>query len=134
MLRGIWERICFDFCPDESPEAGARAEQERAVIAFSQTLDSHARPRRRMEFRKAGFPSPQSVPHSHPEIALAVLIHAANSVNKTSVLSIAVDAAPANRAQFCRWRKSHAADPYRSLAVLEHGSANPLSGQLRVLG
>src|ERR1700722_4104117 len=135
MLRGIWKRICLDFRSNESPDAGAGAEQEPAVIAFSQTSDSHARPRRRIEFRRARFPSPHSVPHSHPEIALAVLIHAANSVNKTSVFSIALDAAAAamNRAQLGRRRKPVPADPYRALTVLEHGSANELSGKLRVL-
>src|ERR1700733_5539990 len=134
MLRGIWERIGLDFRPNESPDAGAGAEQERAVIGFSQTSDSHARPRRRMEFRRARFPAPESVPQSYPEIALAVLINTANSVNKTAALSIALDAALVNRAQLRRGRKPVPANPYRALTVLQHGSANELSGKLRVLG
>src|SRR5262249_28650482 len=95
-----WERmrhLCFPI--DETSDSTAHSDQECAVIAFSQALDAVRLARQRMEFWRTRFPSPQPVLHSHPEIALGVVVQAECSAAKNSILSVAMDAAILNRAE-----------------------------------
>src|SRR5215469_11416937 len=134
LLHSSWERICLDLPPDKAFDTCARAEQERAVIAVSETLYCVPRSLRGIEFSRAGFPVPHPIPQSHPEVAVVVLVQTeANSITKGSILSVAVDSTFLNRTQLCRRWEGQPAGPYRALAIFEDGSANRLSVKLRVL-
>src|SRR5262249_24333050 len=107
---------------------------ERAVISFRQTLDAVARTGLRIEFRGTGFPFPHSVPHSDPEIALAVLIQTPNSTAKSAIIPVTSDGPAADSAELSGGWKREAADPYCALASLEDWSSNGLARKLGVRG
>src|SRR5215467_4918015 len=72
-----WKRIRLDSVANDSVDFAAGTEQERAVVAFSESLDApsiRGWPRCRIEFGRARLPSPQTIAHPRPEVALSVLI------------------------------------------------------------
>lgn len=127
------ERIWFDLSSHDSPDPSARPEQERSVVGFGEPFDSIARPHFGIEFWRAGFPVPHSLPQSHPEIAPMVLEQTANSIAKTAVLAVALDAAFSNGAELSRRWKRQSADPYRAFMIFTNWRTNRLSGELRVM-
>src|SRR5262249_25601754 len=112
----------------------ARAEPQRAVLAFSQTLDSVPRPLRGIELWSAGLPSPQPVSQSHPEIAIVIFKETAHSIIKRAVLPIAVDAAIMNGAELPGGWRRQPTGPDSAFVILEHGGTNVLARKLLVLG
>src|SRR5262249_16808048 len=69
--------------------------------------------------------------HSRPEGALAVLIQTDHSGSKTTIVTVALDAAILNRAEFPGGQRQPAS-PYRAFTILEE-PINTLSSKLRVL-
>ena len=115
---GSWKWIGLDLSFNEPPDSACAADQECAVIVFSQTLNAVRLAWQRIEFWGPGFPSPQPVLHSRPETALAVLIQIERAVAQSAVLSVALDAAVPNRAE-PSGRNAHTAGPYRAFTILE---------------
>src|SRR5207247_1631549 len=94
----------------------------------SQPWDAHLA-WHRIELLRLRFPFPHTARHSHPKIALAVLVKTGADVDKGGILSGAPNAAIMNVAELA---KPEPADPYRAFVILEN-SGNPLSGKLGVL-
>src|SRR5258705_11310392 len=116
--RSAWEGIRLGFPINQPPDSGTRADQDRAVIGFSETLDTIHLARHRMKFWWTGFPSPEPVGHARPEITLAVLIQTSRALAETAVLSIAPDGAIVNRAE-PPYRKRPTASPHRPFMILK---------------
>src|SRR5882672_3356515 len=71
-------------------------DQKCAIGIFTQSPYAVRFTAQRVEFWRARFPAPQAVRHTHPEITLAVLIQAEHSAAKTTIISVAMDAALVN--------------------------------------
>src|SRR6266478_3885690 len=65
-----WERIRLRPSVNESSDSALCADQERTVLAFTETLDTVRLAGQRIEFWRTRFPSPQPVRHTRPEITL----------------------------------------------------------------
>src|SRR5215813_3045155 len=99
-------------------DSAVPADQECAVSVFTQTLYAVRLVRQRIEFWRTGSPSPQPSIHSpRPQIALAVFEQTDNPTPKGAILSIALDAAVANRRETSS-RNTQSGSPYPSFAIL----------------
>src|SRR5580704_1098425 len=132
LLHSIWEWIHLSFSLVEPVDSAAPSDQERAISVFTNCLYTVRLAGQRIEFGRTRFPLPQSVLHSQPEIALAVLIQACDSCTKNPIRSETLNSAILNRAKLPWRRRQFAADPYRAFAILKEG-INKRSGKLRVL-
>jgi len=74
LRHSVGERIRLDLSVDESSDSELCADQECAVITFTETLDAVGLAGQGIEFWRMRFPSPQPLRHPYPEITLAVLI------------------------------------------------------------
>src|SRR6266478_7694890 len=112
---------------DELPDSAGHCDQECAVVAFDQIL------RRiwcRIKLRRARLPSPQTSFRPRPEIASLILVQQEHSATQTAVPSVALGAAPLNRAEFRRGSAGNA-HPYCSLTILKE-RGNKLSSKFWV--
>src|SRR5262249_6085263 len=87
--------------PRPSSDAAARRDDQRAIVGVGKTLNTVRFARQGMELREIRFPTPEAVPCSHPQIALAVLVQPGHARTETAVRAIALDACVPNRTEFC---------------------------------
>ncbi len=114
---------------DESLDSPADADEKRAVVVFTKCPDAVYASRHWIEMWGTGFPPPQPVQHSRPEIAFAVLIQSDHSDPKAAVLSMALYPAILNRAELpVRSRKP--AGPYQALTIFNE-PVNVVPGKFR---
>src|SRR6185436_11782671 len=83
--------VRLEFPVPQLGDSGVLGNQESAVIAFEQRVDSLRRIRHGIELGWTRLPSPQAIHPSRPEIASAILIKRGDSRPETAVLPIALD-------------------------------------------
>src|SRR5215469_7454753 len=115
-INGKWIRLGFSV--SESLDSAMPSDQKRAVRVFTYCLYTIRIAGQRVESFWTWLPSPQPILYSHPEIVFAVLIQTGHSTTQRAVLSVAVDRAIVNCAQFPSGNPD-ATDPYRSFMILK---------------
>src|SRR4029453_13274098 len=105
--------------------------QDSAVVAFDQRVDSLRWIWHRIELGWTRLPSPQTIHRSRPDIASAILKKGRPSQHQTAVLSIALGVAALNPTKSSRGKRPPG-DPYRSFTILKQ-RFNNLPIQFRVV-
>ncbi len=112
------EWIHLGFAINEAVNSTVPVNEQRAVVVFCEALGAVELVRNRKEVWWSRFPSPQSVLHSCPEIALAVFVQIEDCATKPAIVSKALNVAIPNCAQSSD-RHCSSAYPYRAFSILK---------------
>jgi len=112
------KRIRLGFAVLQLGDASTLGNQDSAVVALTQRVDSLCRIWHGIELGWTRLPSPQAVARSSPDVAPAIFIQRGHSVAETPVRSVTLDVAALNPAE-SPYRRCPAGDPDRSLVIFK---------------